>query len=269
MRCAGGEVQRASRTPHGSVALWLRASGSAIEAEAWGHGREWALDHLEDLVGLSDDVSRFRPRHPLVAALRHRMPGLRMSRTSSVLEALIPAILEQKVTGAEARRSWRGLVHRFSEPAPGPLGLWLPPDPDFLGRQPYHAFHAVGLERRRAEVVSAVCRQGAFIEAASALPTADACRRLRLLPGVGAWTAAEVAVRAWGDADAVSVGDYHTPSLVAWCLAGEARADDSRMLALLAPFAGHRARVVRLLEASGIRVPRFGPRLPVRNIARL
>ena len=67
--------------------------------------------------------------------------------------------------------------------------------------------------------------------------------------------------------DAVSVGDYHLPNVVAWALASEARADDARMLELLEPYRGQRGRVIRLLEASGIGAPRFGPKMPIRSIA--
>ena len=88
------------------------------------------------------------------------------------------------------------------------------------------------------------------------------------IAGVGRWTSAEVRRVALGDPDAVSVGDYHLPHAVAWALAGEARADDARMLELLEPFAGHRARVVRLIEVAAIGAPRRGPRMPLRAIAR-
>ncbi len=86
------------------------------------------------------------------------------------------------------------------------------------------------------------------------------------MPGIGPWTAAEVGVRALGDADAVSVGDFHLPNLVAYALAGEPRGNDARMLELLEPYRGQRARVMRLLELSGIRPPRYGPRLAPRRI---
>ena len=96
---------------------------------------------------------------------------------------------------------------------------------------------------------------------------ADAERRLRAIPGIGAWTAAEVRRVALGDPDAVSVGDYHLPNLVSWALAGEPRGDDERMLELLEPYRGQRGRVQRLLELSGMRAPRYGPRTPLRSIA--
>ncbi|HXF57914.1 MAG TPA: DNA-3-methyladenine glycosylase 2 family protein, partial [Actinomycetota bacterium] len=96
----------------------------------------------------------------------------------------------------------------------------------------------------------------------------EAYRRLLALPGVGPWTAAEVALVALGDADAVSLGDYHLPHAVAWALAGEPRGTDQRMLELLEPYTGHRGRVLRLIAAAGIRPPRFGPRLPLRSFRR-
>jgi 3-methyladenine DNA glycosylase/8-oxoguanine DNA glycosylase len=89
---------------------------------------------------------------------------------------------------------------------------------------------------------------------------AAAAARLRAYPGIGPWTAAEVTLRALGDPDAVSVGDFHLPNVVAFALAGEPRGDDARMLELLEPWRGHRARVVRLLEAGGIEAPKYGPR---------
>src|SRR4029453_9570108 len=145
--------------------------------------------------------------------------------------------------------------------------LRLPPDPARLAALPYYAYHAFGLERRRAEVIRRAARRATWFEATVELPLPDAYRRLTALPGLGPWTAAEVAVRALGDADAVSVGDYHLPSLVAYALAGERKATDGGMPELLEPFRGHRARVVRLLEESGIRPEARGPRMQPRSIA--
>jgi 3-methyladenine DNA glycosylase/8-oxoguanine DNA glycosylase len=69
---------------------------------------------------------------------------------------------------------------------------------------------------------------------------------------------------AFGDADAVSVGDYHLKNVAAWHLAGEARGTDERMLELLEPFRPFRGVVMRLLGFAGA-APRFGPRMPLRG----
>jgi 3-methyladenine DNA glycosylase/8-oxoguanine DNA glycosylase len=205
----------------------------------------------------------------VVASLARRRPGVRVTRTGSVLDALIAAIVEQKVTGSEAHRVWHGLVRRHGAPAPGPseIGLRVFPAPATLAALPYWAYHELGLERRRADLIRAIAARPAAFEGIVELPLDEAHARLVAVPGIGPWTAAEVAVRALGDADAVSVGDYHLPNLVAWALAHEPRADDARMLDLLEPYRGRRALVVRLLESSGIRAPRYGPRLAPRGIA--
>jgi hypothetical protein len=82
-----------------------------------GAGAAWAVAHAPALAGLADDDDGFEPgRHPVVAALRRRLPGVRIVRTAAVCEALLPSILEQKVTGLEARRSFRTLVRRLGRP---------------------------------------------------------------------------------------------------------------------------------------------------------
>jgi 3-methyladenine DNA glycosylase/8-oxoguanine DNA glycosylase len=267
MRIAPGHAIRATRTADGPATIELRHVGDRLEVEAWGPGADRALAAAAALAGLEDDRAGFAPANRLLAELDRRRPGLRIGRSGAVLEALIPAILEQKVTGTEARRAYRGIIGRWGEPAPGPFGLRLLPLPEVLATIPYHAFHPIGLERRRADLVRAVAARAARLEEIVTLPLPAAYARLRAVPGIGPWTAAEVALRALGDRDAVSVGDYHLPSLVAYALAGERKATDERMLELLEPFRGHRGRVIRLLEESGIRPEARGPRMQPRSIA--
>jgi len=273
MRIGPDGVWRATRTPDGPATLHLAQRGEAVEAvveaEAWGEGAEWSLDHAGELVGACDDPAAFVTDHPLLRDLARHHPGLRFPQTLRVLEALVPAIIEQKVTGGEAHRAWRGLVMAHGDAAPGPAGLRLPPDQQVLARLPYFAFHPFGIERRRAEVIRRVAADAARLEATSALQSPEGQARLMAIPGVGPWTVAEVAARAWGDPDAVSLGDFHLPNLVAWALAREPRGTDERMLELLAPFAGQRGRVIRLLEISGLAAPRYGPRYAGRRIESL
>jgi 3-methyladenine DNA glycosylase/8-oxoguanine DNA glycosylase len=202
----------------------------------------------------------------VLADAARRFPGVRITRSAEVLPALFAAICEQKVSGARARASWRGLVRATSEPAPGAMGLLLPPDPDRVATLPSFAFHRFDIERRRADVLRGVAARAGRIEALAGLPVAQVRERLGRFPGIGPWTVAEVARLALGDADAVSVGDFHVPNMIAWALAGEPRATDARMLELLEPYRGHRGRVQRLLEATGLTAPRFGPRAEVGSI---
>jgi 3-methyladenine DNA glycosylase/8-oxoguanine DNA glycosylase len=271
MQLSSRAAVRATRTPDGPATLLVELRGARAEAEAWGPGAELALDGLPALLGLDDDPTGFEPRqHRVVADLARRMPHLRLGRTGAVFEAIVPAILEQKVTGSEAASAYRALIRRHGEPAPGPVAaaqrLRLPPAPEVLAGLPYYVLHPYGVEQRRADTLRRLARDARRLEALAGLPGtrrevgAAAAARLRAYPGIGPWTAAEVTLRALGDPDAVSVGDFHLPNIIAWALAGEPRADDARMLELLEPWRGHRARVVRLIEASGIEAPKYGPR---------
>jgi len=267
VRIAADGVWRATRTPDGPGTIHLPRDGSP--ARAWGPGSTWLLDRAARLRGDLDDVTTFDPSpHPLVARLAHQFPRLRLPRTDRVLDVLVPAILEQKVPGMEARRAWRGLATRLGEPAPGPAPLLLPPSPTRLLETPSYVFHRLGVERKRAETIHRCALKILAGDLRAERGTVELDRCLRSIAGVGVWTSAEVRRVALGDPDAASVGDYHVPHMVTWALAGEPRGDDDRVLELLAPFAGHRARVVRLFEVAGIGAPRRGPRLPLRAIAR-
>ena len=264
IRFADDGIWRATRTPEGAATLRLRSVDGGVAAESWGPGAEWALEHAAALIGAGDEPSELVPRHRLVADLVRKFPGLRMPRTERAFEALLPAICEQKVTGMEATAAFRAIITALGEPAPGPGGMRLPPKASVLTGLPYFAYHPFGLEKRRADLIRSAARLAPRLEAA----TPDEARdRMAAVPGIGTWTIAEVTRVAYGDPDAVSIGDFHMPNLVAWALAREPRADDARMLELLEPYRGQRGRVQRLLEVSGIRAPRYGPRLAPRRIA--
>jgi 3-methyladenine DNA glycosylase/8-oxoguanine DNA glycosylase len=281
LRMRGYDVLRATRAPGGpsTLHLQLQPHSGTLHAQAWGPGAEWALEHLPDLIGETDDdapltglLDAFSPQDRsriLLRDLHRRFPGLRIPRSRAVTEALVPTILEQKVAGVEAHRSYRQLVRALGEPAPGPReltdGLMVPPSPAALSGTPYWAFHKFGIERKRADTVRLACSYASRLDALTDLPPAEARDRMSTLPGIGAWSAAEVALVALGDADAVSVGDFHLPHMVSWALTGARGGDDQTMLDLLEPYRGQRGRVQRLIECSGIAPPRRGPRQAIRS----
>lgn len=265
----GGDFWLAGRTPEGPATLRLARVGGDLVATGHGPGAAWIVDRADAVAGLRDEVRDFPAiagRHPLVARLASTFAGVRMPATGLVFPRVLRAVLEQKVSGKEAHRAYRGIVRHFGEPAPGPAGLTLPPDPEAVAATPYWRFHAFGVEQRRTQALLRASVEAARLERCA--DSAEATRRLTAIPGIGAWTAAEVVRIAYGDPDAVSVGDYHVPNTVAWALAGEPRGTDERMLELLEPFRGHRGRVCELLAAGGIGAPRFGPRMPIRSFAR-
>ncbi|MGE5226374.1 MAG: DNA-3-methyladenine glycosylase family protein [Planctomycetaceae bacterium] len=267
VRLGGGAATLALRTPTGGALLRLRQTGAcSVAAEASGPGAEAALALAPGIVGAQDDPAAFAPTDQPLAALARRLRGVRLTR-APLIPVLLAAVLEQKVTGREAREGWRGLVLATSEPAGE--GLWFPPDPARAATLPSFSFHRAGIDGTRARTVRIVAERAARLELEAREDPATFRTRLERLPGIGQWTSAEAARLALGDPDAVSVGDYHLPDVVAWVLAGEPRGDDVRMLALLEPYRGQRGRVQRLLEASGAKPPAYGPRAEGRSIARI
>ncbi|GAA1997928.1 DNA-3-methyladenine glycosylase 2 family protein [Microbacterium pumilum] len=267
MTTSGTVIWRASRTPDGIATLAVRETPGVIRGAAWGPGAEWALEQLPALCGALDDtVAEFDGSpHPIIAEAHRRNPGLRLSRTDLVFDALASSIFEQKVTGMQAFGAWRRIVTWFGERAPGPTPrpMFAPPSIEGWRHVPSWAWHRAGLEPPQARTVVESARRGAAIAHAVAA-AADGPGRDRILTslhGVGVWTAAETRIRALGDADAVSVGDYHLAHEVGYALTGR-RTDDDGMLRLLAPWAGQRQRVIRLIGLSNApREPRRGPRL--------
>lgn len=258
----GGPARAGVPQPGGSALL--------VRAQAWGPGAAWLLASLPAMLGRDDDPAGFEPAHPVLREMCRRHPGLRIGATGRVMEALVPAVLEQKVVAAEAWRAWRLLLRRYGSPAPGPApaGMRVFPPPRTWAMIPSWAWHRAGVEAVRARTIIGAARVAARLEEITLLSHAEADRRLQSLPGIGVWTSAEVRQRACGDPDAVSVGDYHLPGAVGWALARR-KVDDAGMLELLAPYTGHRYRAARLIELSGLGPPRRGPRLAPRDYSRL
>jgi 3-methyladenine DNA glycosylase/8-oxoguanine DNA glycosylase len=264
---ADGSLWRTSWAAGGpaSYRLWQHGMHE-VHCQAWGPGAQDVVAGLPDLLGARDTADGFVAGHRLLADTATRHPGLRIPRSGRVLEALIPAVLEQKVTGKEARASYRRLVlqHGTAAPGPAPDGMRVPPPAEVWRRIPSWDWHTAGVDPKRSRTVLAACAVAGRLEEAVGMAQDDAARRLRAVPGIGVWTVAEIAQRALGDTDALSVGDYHLSQFVGWALAGRPL-DDDGMVELLEDWRPHRYRVVRLLELSGVGKPRFGPRLTVQD----
>nr|WP_272653547.1 DNA-3-methyladenine glycosylase 2 family protein [Microbacterium sp. EF45047] len=261
----GPAIWMAFRTAAGIATLQLRAARGEIRAIAWGPGAGEALDRVPRLCGADDDPTGFDvSRHPLLADAARRNPGMRLGRTDRVFDALACSILEQKVTTMQAFGAWRRLVSSYGERAPGPTPrpLFAAPAPEVWYRIPSWAWHRAGVQPPQSRTLTAAAMRGPSIERAvrAAATGEERDRVLTSLHGIGPWTSAETRVRALGDPDAVSVGDFHLAHQVGYALTGQ-RTDDAGMLELLAPWKGHRQRVIRLILASGVSEPRRAPRL--------
>jgi len=271
-RLLDGVHWRGIRTPDGPATIAVRALGGGrggeVEATAWGSGAAWALDSLPAMLGATDDAEGFAPGDGLLREAIRQFGMPRLGRTGLVFEALVPAVLEQKVTGQEAYLGFRRLVRQYGEPAPGPaateIRLRVQPTPETVRQVPSWAWLKMHVDPARSRALVSAARVAESLERTVGLPGDEVERRLTSLPGVGEWTAAEVRQRAHGDPDAVSFGDYHVAKDIGWAVAGEPW-DDSQLRTYLAPYRPHRGRVVTLLyRARGAR-PRRGPRMAPRT----
>ncbi|WP_341924054.1 DNA-3-methyladenine glycosylase 2 family protein [Nocardioides psychrotolerans] len=264
-----GRHWRGIRTPQGPATLCVtaRPGEGEVVGEAWGPGAVWVLDGLPPLLGADDDWGAFEPRHPVLAEAHRHHPHLRLGRTGLVMEALVPAIIEQKVTGQEAFAGFRMLVHRFGERAPGPGAdrkLWLQPTPEVLRTIPSWEWLRLHVDPARSRTIVTVARVADALERTASLTGEEAERRMRSIPGVGVWTSAEVRQRAFGDPDAVSFGDYHVAKDVGWALTGTPF-DDAQLEEFLEPWRPQRGRVPTLVAVAGLRRPRHGARMSPRG----
>jgi 3-methyladenine DNA glycosylase/8-oxoguanine DNA glycosylase len=260
---ADGAIWRTSLMRSGPVTARLtKSSPDTVDCDAWGMGATEFVDTLPALLGADDDPSEFAPTEPTIAAAHKRVPHLRLGRTNRVLEALVPAILEQRVYGKDARRAWRALVTKFGAPAPGPAPehMRVPPPADVWRRIPSWEFHRANVDPGRARTIVGCAQRADSLERLTTRAPEEARAAMMSLPGIGIWTAAETAQRAFGDADALSVGDFHLAKMVGWRLLGHP-IDDPAMEELLEPLRPHRHRAVRLLEVTGpAHAPRRAPR---------
>ncbi len=256
-------IWRTTSTPEGPATVRIGLAAGRVAVSAWGPGAASAGAAVPRVLGAEDPVEAFDPGgHPLISDLHRRTPWLRLGGTGRTWDALVPAVLEQKVTTVEAHRVWRELLRLAGEPAPGPApdGMRVLPSPQRVLEVTDWQWHACGLDGARRRALRAVATVADRLEPFEGCDSATLQRRLCSVPGIGVWTAAEVVQRTLGDPDTVSVGDYHLKNQVGYALTGSRITADEQMLELLEPWRGHRQRVVRLLLAGGPRRPRRGPR---------
>lgn len=246
-----------------------RGATTELTATAYGPGANWVAGRADWMAGLHDDPAiPAADVHPVVLSAARGQSGVLMARSLSLWDVVVPTVLGQRVTKAEAHRSWRGLVAGHGSQAPGPHDVRLAPSPRSVLDLGDAHWHTLGVERRRADAVRGIIRRLDTLERVAGPPqapdvsrTSEFRRVAETIPGVGEWTSTALAAAVLGDPDVVLLGDLHLPNGICFALAGEHRGSDERMLELLEPFRPHRGRVTRLLKTSGMAsAPRRGPR---------
>jgi 3-methyladenine DNA glycosylase/8-oxoguanine DNA glycosylase len=249
----------------GPTTVAVEQTSSGVTATVWGPDADTVMERIPTYLG-ADDVWDHTSFDGPAAPFMREANGLRLGATLDVHSALIKGVLGQQVTTQEAKRSARSLRAAYGADAPGPYpGLRTAPSPGVLGSLGYEDLHRFGIERKRAATLIEISRRHKRMAEIVAFDADSAERRLLAVRGIGPWTAAIVMGTAYGDRDAVTIGDYHLPNTIAWALAKEDRADDARMLDLLEPHRPQRRRVVVAIKQSGVHAPRYGPRTAVRR----
>ena len=249
----------------GPATVRIERIGGEVAVSGWGEGAEEIVVDAERLLGL-DDTPTIEGNDDRSKAILRDSTGIRLGATRDTHSALVVAVLGQLVTTREAKKSLRRLVRELGPRAPGPFpDLRMFPPAHQLADLGPHDLHPFGIEAKRASTLIEVSRRGSRIREILGMPRDEAQSRLLAVRGIGPWTAAHVMGVAYGDRDAVPMGDYHLPNAVSWALAGEDRGDDARMVELLEPFRPERRRMVVAIKHARVRAPRYGPRAPVRR----
>jgi AraC family transcriptional regulator of adaptative response / DNA-3-methyladenine glycosylase II len=187
---------RALRLPHGTASVTLAPRDGYVQA---------AL-HLADLRDLAPAVARCRrlldldadpvavdetlSADPALAPLVAKEPGVRVPRAVDGFELAVRAVVGQQISVAGARRVLGRLVTSDQ----------LFPDAPTVAELPDEAFAMPAARRETIRALARAVASGELVldEGADRAGTEAA---LRAIPGIGAWTAGYVAMRALGDPD--------------------------------------------------------------------
>lgn len=202
--CHDGEVvllRAAQPRRGGEVVIGAWASSPQLADEALGRWRRSLcvdVDHRPFLDLVWHD--------PVLGPLARRRPWLRPSVRYWPHEALVWAITEQLIEYVEAAKIQRGLV-RLAGTVCERTGLRSAPTPKaLLGLAPAQ-IERLGLSARRTLLLRQTCRllvRGVDLDHPD---RETAWRRLREVPGLGAWTLSCLASRGQGHTDASPSGD--------------------------------------------------------------
>jgi AraC family transcriptional regulator of adaptative response / DNA-3-methyladenine glycosylase II len=162
---------------------------------------------LFDLTADPDAVVTQLRRDPRLEPVLSRHPGLRVPGAWDGFELAVRAILGQQISVRAASTLAGRIAHRFGTPVAGPEHLdRLFPAPRQLAEA---ALEPCGIIASRAETIRQLARavsSGAIVLTPSADPEQTLAALVRL-PGIGAWTAQYIAMRALGEPDAFPSGD--------------------------------------------------------------
>jgi AraC family transcriptional regulator of adaptative response / DNA-3-methyladenine glycosylase II len=197
----------------GSVELSLDQDNDALLARVqFGDPRSLFLivERLRAMFDLNADWSAIAPglrTDPALASRVDAQPGLRVPGCWSGFELAVRAILGQQITVKGATTLAGSLVRAFGRPyaSPNKLSHVFPRPEDLADAD----FTSIGLTKARAATIRGLARAvvDGKISFEGVVAPEDFLSRICEIPGIGAWTAQYVAMRALGEPDAFPSGD--------------------------------------------------------------
>ena len=233
---AGDEpvVVRVAQTARDRVLIGAEAQ----RAEACDH----AIERTCFWLGLDDDLSEFHARFrddPIIGPVVRSQPWLRAPRRPEPFEALAWAITEQLIDYPRAAAIQRRIVFRLGRRCER-TGLRDLPAPTRLSRQAPAFLQSLDLSAGRSLALVKCAREVASGRVDLHAPDHEAgWRRLRAIPGIGAWTLEILALHGQGRHDQVPAGDLNLLKLVARLRTGNPheRATEDEVREFFAPYA--------------------------------
>jgi 3-methyladenine DNA glycosylase/8-oxoguanine DNA glycosylase len=211
---------------------------------------EHGIARMRFAFGVDDDLADFRrrfARDPLIGSSVRRRPWLRVRRRPEPFEALAWAICEQLIEFERAAAIQRRVVARLGrrESGAGGWGGWGTglrdvPTPAALAGTPPALLQSLDLGGSRARSLVRAAREVARGRIDLHSPEHErGWRRLRAIPGIGAWTVEMLALHGQGRYDQVPAGDLGLLQLVGRLRSGGdpwARAQEPEVRAFFAPY---------------------------------
>jgi 3-methyladenine DNA glycosylase/8-oxoguanine DNA glycosylase len=229
-----------------AVVRVAQPSADTVVFGAWAQDAgvaEEAIVRMRFAFGVDDDLRPFYERFrfdPLIGPSLRRHPWLRPARRPDPFEALAWAICEQLIELDRAVVIQRRIVARLGRRC-AESGLRDLPTPERLAGTAPALLQSLDLSGGRAIALRRAAREVAAGRAD--LRAADherGWRRLRAIPGIGAWTVEMLALHGQGRYDQVPAGDLGLLKFAGRALTGNARAraTEDEVRALFAPYDG-------------------------------
>jgi len=253
-RRRGGVIERLLHDEQGApVAVRVAQSATAsVIFGAHAGGRESAehgIARMRFALGVDDDLHAFRTRFkddPLIGDSVRRRPWLRVDRRPEPWEALVWAVCEQLIEYERAAAIQSRLVTRLGRRWSGPgAGEWARglrdlPSAATVGATAPATLESCDLSGARAIALRRAAREvaGGRVDLHGAAPESG-WKRLRAIPGIGAWTVEIMALRGQGRYDQLPAGDLGLLKLVGRILSGgdpRARADEAQVREMFEPY---------------------------------